>query len=97
MSLLKHLKSIRMKLFIILTVVVVIIIVFLISLNNIVLETYYLYSKRNSLLDAYEYINNFYNNGLPNSDFELEFYKISLNNNFDMIVRTNDRKYSVFI
>ena len=84
----KSLKTVRMKLFITLTVVVTIIIVFLISLNNVVLETYYLFSKKRSLLDAYEYVNNYYKISNENSDFELEFYKISLNNNFDMIIKS---------
>lgn len=92
---LKHLRTVRMKLFLTLVVVVAIIIVFLISLNNVVLETYYLYSKRNSLLNAYEYINNYYKNTNLESDFELEFIKISMNNNFDMVIR-NDKLDTIF-
>lgn len=84
----KPLKSIRMKLFLTLTIVVIIIILLLISINSVVLETYYLYSKRNSLLDTYKYINSYYNTYNQNSNYELEFEKISLNNNFDMIIQS---------
>lgn len=86
----KTFKSVRMKLFLTLTIVVLIIIAFLISLNNVVLETYYLYSKRNSLLNSYEYVNNIYSSATIDSDIELEFDKLSLNNNFDMVVCTEN-------
>ena len=88
----KFLKSVRMKLFFTLTIVVVIIIFVLILLNNVVLETYYLISKKNSLLDVYSTINNYYNtiNENSNVDLELEFEKIALNNNFDMIIISGD-------
>ena len=88
----KFLKSVRMKLFFTLTIVVVIIIFVLILLNNVVLETYYLISKKNSLLDVYSTINNYYNtiNENSNVDLELEFEKIALNNNFDMIIVSGD-------
>ena len=39
-------KSIRIKLFLTLCIAVIVIIVFLILTNNIVLETFYLYSKQ---------------------------------------------------
>lgn len=88
----KHLKSVRMKLFLTLTVAVIIIIVFLILLNNVVLEAYYLHSKRNSLLEVYHNLNNYYNNLEVNKnvDLELELDKVALNNNFDMIIKTED-------
>ena len=84
--------SVRMKLFLTLTVVVVIIIAVLILLNNVVLETYYLHSKRNSLLDVYKNINEVYDEKEKNEDLdlELEFEKIALNHNFDMIIISNE-------
>ena len=88
----KSLKTIRMKLFLTLTIVVVIIITFLIVLNNVVLETYYLFSKRNSLLNVYTKINNYYNDTETNKniDLELELDKLVLNNNFDLIIKTEE-------
>lgn len=88
----KALKSIRMKLFLTITIVVIITIAFLVILNNVVLETYYLHSKRNSLLSVYSRINNYYNDLERNNniDLELELDKVALNNNFDLIIETKE-------
>lgn len=86
----KTLKSIRMKLFITLTVVVVIIVFLLILINSVVLETYYLYSKVNTLLNVYSNVNTYYNELPENVDVELELEKIAVSNNFDIILKTND-------
>ena len=50
----KKLSSIRVKLFLSLCVVVIIIITFLIIVNNFILETFYLYSKKNTLKTVYD-------------------------------------------
>lgn len=85
----KSMKSIRTKLFITLGIAIIIIIGFLIILNNFVLETYYLYSKQNNLMDVYENINNYYTNPNSNIDLELELEKIAVNNDFDIIIKTD--------
>ena len=90
MKLPKALKSIRMKLFFTLTVVVVIIVFLLIFINSIVLETYYLYSKVNTLLNVYSDVNDYYNNQNYNIDIALELEKIAVKNNFDIIVKTDE-------
>ena len=86
----KPLKSIRMKLFVTLTVVVFIIVFLLIFINSVVLETYYLYSKVNTLLTVYSKVNAYYSYPVGNVDIELELEKIAINNNFDIVVKTND-------
>lgn len=86
----KMLKSIRMKLFFTLTIVVVIIVFLLIFVNSVVLESYYLYSKVNTLLNVYSKVNTYYNELPSNVDVELELEKIAVNNNFDIILKTND-------
>ena len=53
--------SVKMKLFLILSITILTIIAFLILANDIILEKYYLYSKEQKLLNAYKYINNYYN------------------------------------
>lgn len=83
------LKSIRVKLFITLSIAVITIIGFLIILNNSVLETFYLYSKQNDLMDVYKNINNYYTNPNSNVDMELELEKVEANNNFDIIIKTD--------
>ena len=90
MKLPKALKSIRMKLFLTLTVVVIIIVFLLILINSTVLETYYLYSKVNTLLNVYEDVNDYYNNQNYNIDIPLELEKIAIKNNFDIIVKTDE-------
>lgn len=85
----KSLQSVRTKLFITLCVVVIIIIVFLILLNNFVLETFYLYSKQKDLMEVYTSINQYYTNPDSGIDIELELEKAALNNNFDIIIKTD--------
>ena len=82
-------KSIRVKLFLTLCIAVTIIIVFLILTNNFVLETFYLYSKQQNLIEVCNTINDYYTNGNNNIDIELELEKIAINNNFDILIRTN--------
>lgn len=83
------LKTIRMKLFVTLTVAIIMIIMLLIVLNNFVLETYYLYSKQNDLISVYHSINEYYTNPESNIDLELELEKTATNNNFDIIIKTD--------
>ena len=90
MKLPKALKSIRMKLFVTLTVVVIIIVFFLIFINSIVLESYYLYSKINTLLSVYSNVNNYYVYQSDTSSIEADLEKIAINNNFDIVIKTNE-------
>ena len=54
-------KSVRFKLFLTLCVVTAIIVLCLVAINNIVLESFYLYSKTRTVRDVYNKINNYYN------------------------------------
>ena len=58
----QSLKSVRVKLFLTLSLVILLIITFLIILNNVVLGTFFLYSKTKTLKSVYELTNNYYNN-----------------------------------
>ena len=88
-------KSIRIKLFLTLVAVVLTIVAFLIIANNFMLETYYLYSKQNTLIETYQKINSFYINGMDDASIELELQKIAFNNGFDIIIKT-DTNTSIF-
>lgn len=92
----ERLKSVRVKLFLSLAIVIVLIIVFLIIMNNIVLETFYLYSKKNALKAVYIQINEYYNNSDNKINLEEELEKIEINNNFDIAIKdnTNDNIYT---
>lgn len=83
------LKSIRVKLFLTLCVVVIIIIVFLILTNNIVLETFYLYTKQKNLQEVCDRINSYYSQENYNIDIELEIEKAAINNNFDIVIKSD--------
>lgn len=85
----QKLNSLRVRLFLTLGMAVIIIIVVLILLNNVVLESFYLYSKQNSLKDIYTKINSYYKNAQTNMDIEKELANIAISNNFDILLKTD--------
>lgn len=85
----RKMSSVRVKLFLTLGMAVIAIIVFLILLNNVVLESFYLYSKQNTLKNVYNKINEYYNNPNPEMDLEEELSKVAINNNFDILIKTD--------
>ena len=87
-------KSVRFKLFLTLCFVIAIIVLCLVAINSIVLESFYLYSKTQTVKGVYEKINNYYNlNGDINIQDELQ--RIAFNNNFDIFIET-DQNVIVF-
>ncbi len=97
-EILKNIKSkfhsIRIKLFATLCAVVAIIVLFLIVLNSIVLETYYIYTKQSVLLSAYKLINDYYNQSISTGSIEIQLEKLSLSNDFDILIKTDTSIYS---
>lgn len=83
-------KSVQSRLFLSLCIVVCLIIVFLIIVNSFILESFYLYSKINSLEGVYNQINSYTSKVYNIAEFEEQLEKISINNNFDIIVKTSD-------
>ena len=55
-------ESVKVKLFLTLSLTILLIIVFLIIVNNFALENFYLYNKEKTLKAVYETINNYYKN-----------------------------------
>lgn len=86
----KIFQSVRAKLFFTLCIVIIMIIAFLVIINNSVLESFYYYSKKNASLSVYNYINENIDNQNV-SDFDLELEKISLTNNFDIIIKNEEQ------
>ena len=81
-------RSVRVRLFFSLCVVVIAIVLFLIILNNVILETFYLYSKTKNVMQEYDRINYLYNQielGVQ-IDIEAELNKIATKNEFDIVV-----------
>lgn len=82
------LKSVRVKLFMTLSLVILLIILFLILVNNFVFGQFYLYKKTKALKSVYEIVNNYYNN-FQDIDLETQLEKIAINNNFDILIKNN--------
>lgn len=82
-------KSVQSRLFLSLCVVVFLIIMFLIIVNSFILESFYLYSKVNTLESVYNQINLYTAEAYNIAEFEENLEKISINNNFDILIKTN--------
>lgn len=88
------LKSVRVKLFMTLSLVILLIILFLILVNNFVFGQFYLYSKTRALKSVYQVVNHYYNYELS-GDLESELEKMAINNNFDILIK-NDQNVNVY-
>ena len=85
----EKLKSVRVRLFITLCVVIMFLVLCLITINSLVLENFYMYSKTKTIKEVYQKINQYYEN--PNLDYNLEneLKKIAFRNNFDILIKTD--------
>lgn len=86
--------TIRIKLFLTLCITIVVIILFLVLVNNILLESYYMYSKQTELMGAYRIINAYYNGTNSTQNIEVELERLALSNNFDILIKTEDSIYA---
>lgn len=87
----KMFQSVRVKLFLTLCVVVLMLIAFLVIINRSVLESFYYYSKKNASLETFNYINEAITTK-NEEDFQLELEKLSLTNNFDIIIKKSEEE-----
>ena len=87
-------KSVRVKLFLTLSLIIIGIIVFLVLVNNFVFGQFYLYSKRNALKAVYQTVNDYYNNG-EEDDLSSKLEQMAISNNFDILIR-NDQNVNVY-
>lgn len=83
-------KSVRFKLFFTMCIVIAVIVLCLIAINNVVLESFYLYSKTKTVRDVYNKINSYYNSNNNSSYIEEELRRIAFNNNFDIFIETDE-------
>lgn len=88
-------KSVRIKLFFMMTISIMVIIFILIFVNSFIIESYYLHYKKESLLSSYEKINKYISSNLSTTDRELELEKIAINNNFNILI-TNNSGISIY-
>lgn len=87
-------QSVRIKLFATLCAVVAIIMSFLILMNTVVLETYYIHSKQTVLLATYEAINSFYSGKTNNSNINIELERIASSNDIDILIGGDTNIYA---
>ncbi len=83
------LKSVRFRLFIVLCIVTMFLVICLVSINNLVLGNFYLYSKTKTIQDVYQKINDYYTNPSLDVNLEEELKKIAYKNNFDILIKTD--------
>ncbi len=92
-------KSVRVKLFFSLCIVVIIIVLFLITINSVVLESFYLYAKVRTIKEAYQTINMYYNKieigDMSAQELEEALKRISSKNDFDILIE-NGQSIAVF-
>ena len=86
----EKLKSVRFKLFLVMCIVIVFIILCLILVNSVVLETFYMYSKTNTVRAVYARINEYYSSNSANIDLDEELKNIAFKNNFDILIQADN-------
>ena len=83
-------NTVQMKLFLSLCIVVIIIVLFLIIINNVVLESFYLFSKTKDIQTSYNKINGYYIENKDNLEINEELNKLSAKNDFDILIKNLD-------
>lgn len=86
----KKLKSVQIKLFLTLCVVIVLIITLLIVVNNGILETFFLYNKKQTLKNIYQKINTYYNSSYSQSQIDQFINKNVIENNYEIMIKNGE-------
>lgn len=84
-------KSLKIKIFFILTGSIAAIIIFYWLLNSLILEKYYISKKKDVLIQTYDEINTAYN--MEQEDMKLIFEKIDRNKNVIINIKTQQEEY----
>ena len=71
-------NSVKIKLFLTLSLTILAIIIFLIIVNNFALEKLYIFIKEQTLKSVYEQLNEYYKNSGREEEFEQELEKIAI-------------------
>ena len=85
----EKLKSVRVKLFLVLCVVTILLVICLIAINSLVLENFYIYNKTNTIREVYKEINKYYKDPDLAINLETELKKIAFRNNFDILIQSD--------
>ena len=79
------LRSIRMRLFLTISITIAVMIILLIIINNIILERFYIYSKEQRLLEGYQIINSYYNKN-ESINIKKELERLENNHNCEILI-----------
>ena len=83
-------RSLRTKLFLIMTITIMAIVLALALVNSIIVESYYLYYKKETILQSFYKINRYLtSNNISSSNAELELEKLAINNNLNILITSN--------
>ena len=85
----EKLKSVRVKLFLVLCVVTILLVICLIAINSLVLENFYIYNKTNTIREVYNKINKYNKDPDLAINLETELKKIAFRNNFDILIQSD--------
>ena len=83
----RKVQSIRIKLFATLCIVIIVTILFLIIINNLALEAFYIYSKKDVAKSIYEEINSKYNESVSEEEMEEYIKHKASTNNLDILIK----------
>ncbi len=87
-------KSVRLKLFLLISIIILAVITFLILVNNFIFAEFYKLSKINSLKNVYEEIQRCSDN-LNDENIEKYIEELAIKNDFDIVIR-NEKNTSVY-
>lgn len=85
----EKLKSVRVRLFVTLCIVIMFLVLCLVTINRLVLENFYMYSKTKNIKGVYQKINQYYEKPSLEYNLESELKKIAFRNNFDILIKTD--------
>ena len=83
-------SSIRVRLFLILSVSVLAIVFLLIIINTFIYRPFFVYSKEQTLKDIYKNINTYYNENVREEVIIEQLERIALINGIDILIKTNE-------
>ena len=83
-------KSIRIKLFFSLCIIIIMIVLFLITINNVVLESFYLYSKVEDVKKVYGKINEYYSTSSDETTLEEQLNTLATKNDFEILIKSDE-------
>lgn len=84
---LRKVQSIRIKLFATLCIVIIVTILFLVIINNLALEAFYIYSKKDIAKNIYREINSKYSDNVSEEELEEYIKQAAATNNLDILIK----------